>query len=453
MFQSRRSTAIRAAESETPCVATHPRTTARASAQRPPRPLGRVRQFLASIGPGVITGAADDDPSGIATYSSAGALLGTSMLWTAFITWPLMGVVQFMCARVGMVTGQGLGAHFRRKFPLWIVLAFSVALLAANSINIGADLSGMADAAQLLTRIPGIILVGLFGLGITAATIFFPYQRIANILKWLALVLLAYIAAAFMAGGSWAGVLRDTFVPSLPKGKDAWGMLVAILGTTISPYLFYWQASEETEEEKTKGRMSVASRRGASGDEIINRKIDVGIGTFFSNLVMYFIILTTALTLHRHGITRIDTSEQAAKALGPIAGPFCSLLYTVGIIGTGFLAIPTMSGSAAYAFAETFRWREGLDNPLSKAPAFYSIIILSTLIGIGLNFAHVNPVRALYWSAVLNGLLAPFVLVAILVVASDRKLMCGQPSSPPSRIIVAVTTLLMFAAGVGMFIF
>jgi NRAMP (natural resistance-associated macrophage protein)-like metal ion transporter len=419
----------------------------------PASPISRARQFLATLGPGIITGAADDDPSGIATYSSAGALLGTSMLWTALVTWPLMGVVQFMCARIGMVTGEGLGAVFKRKFPRWLVVVFSVALLIANSINIGADLSGMADAGELLTRIPSLLLVFAFGIAIAFATVQFPYQRIANTLKWLALSLFAYVIAAFVSGGSWAGVLHDTFVPTLPANNAAWGMLVAILGTTISPYLFYWQASEETEEERAHGRRTVASRRGATGGEIRLRKLDVGLGTFFSNLVMYFIILTTALTLHRHGITHVDTSKQAAQALGPIAGRFAALLYTLGLLGVGFLAIPTLSGSAAYALAETFRWREGLDQPLRRAPAFYAVIIVSTLLGIGLNFAHVNPIRALYWSAVVNGLLAPFLLVAILLVASDRKLMCGQPSSILSRVIVAICTLFMFGAGVGMFVF
>jgi NRAMP (natural resistance-associated macrophage protein)-like metal ion transporter len=418
----------------------------------PPSP-SRLRQFLRGIGPGIITGAADDDPSGIATYSSAGALLGTSMLWTALITWPLMGVVQFMCARIGMVTGEGLGAVFKRKFPRWLVLLFSLGLLAANSINIGADLAGMADAGQLLTGLPSLPLVILFGVAIAAATVAFPYHRIANILKWLALSLFAYIVAAFVSGARWTGVLHDTFIPAWPHGSDAWGMLVALLGTTISPYLFYWQASEETEEEKAQGRRTLASRRGAAPDEIIDRKLDVALGTFFSNLVMYFIILTTALTLHRHGITRIDTSKQAAEALAPIAGHFASLLYTIGLIGVGFLAIPTMSGSAAYAFAETFRWPEGLDRPLHRAKAFYSVVTLSILLGIGLNFARVNPVRALYWTAVINGLLAPFLLVAILLVASDRKLMRDQPSSILSRVIVAITTLFMFGAGAGMFIF
>jgi Mn2+/Fe2+ NRAMP family transporter len=261
------------------------------------------------------------------------------------------------------------------------------------------------------------------------------------------------VIAAFVSGGSWKGVLRDTIVPSWPANNDAWGMLVAVLGTTISPYLFYWQTSEETEEEKAKGQLTIRSRRGATGGEIGVRKFDVAIGTFFSNLVMYFIILTTALTLHRHGITHIETSKQAAEALGPIAGRFAALLYTVGILGVGFLAIPTLSGSAAYALAETFHWREGLDSSFRRAPWFYTVIIISTLIGVALNFAHVNPVKALYWSAVVNGLLAPFLLVAVLLVASDGKLMNGQPSSILSRVIVGICTALMFGAGIGMFVF
>lgn len=417
------------------------------------KPRSRVGRVLAAIGPGVITGAADDDPAGIATYSSAGALLGTTMLWTALVTWPLMGVVQFMCARVGLVTGEGLAAVFRRKYPGWLVVVFSAALLAANTVNLGADLAGMADAGQLMTRIPSMVLVCVFGVGIAVATVAFPYRRIANTLKWLALSLFAYVLAAFVAGGDWRGVARDTFVPSWPHGGGAWGMLVAILGTTISPYLFYWQASQETEEEKAHGRLGAVRRHGASGGEIRVRKLDVAAGTFFSNLVMYFIILTTALTLHRHGVTRIDTSKQAAEALAPIAGRFATLLYTTGLLGVGFLAIPTLSGSAAYALAETFRWRQGLDEKLVRAPAFYGVIVVSTALGVGLNFAGVNPVRALYWSAVINGLVAPFLLAALLVVASDRKLMGGKPSSMLSRVIVGITTVFMFGAAVGMFVF
>ncbi|MEY2485442.1 MAG: hypothetical protein QOH39_1090 [Verrucomicrobiota bacterium] len=407
---------------------------------------------MSALGPGVITGAADDDPSGIATYSIAGAQFGTSLLWTALITWPLMAAVQFMCARIGMVTGMGLGDALRRKGPRSLLLIGAVALLAANSINVGADLVGMADAAEMLTGINSHICVVLFGVGIAFATIRFRYHRIARIMKWLALSLFAYVITAFIIGPDWRAVFRDTFVPSLPSNHGAWQTLVAIFGTTISPYLFFWQSSQEVEEEKAMGRRMLVDRFGATRRELGLRKLDVGAGTLFSNVVMYFIILTAALTLHRHGITSIETSRQAAEALRPLAGFFASTLYTLGVIGVGVLAIPTLTGSSAYALAETFSWKEGLDEPFRGAIPFYAIVILSTLIGIALDLLHVNPLKALFYTAVINGVLAPFLLVGIVVVASDRKLMQGQPSSWPSRIIVGFTTLVMFAAAAAMFI-
>ena len=422
------------------------------SKKTPPRP-GPLRRFLSVLGPGVITGAADDDPSGIATYSVAGAQLGTALLWTAWLTWPLMAAVQMMCARIGMVTGKGLAGALRKRFPRWSLVIVSIALLAANTINIGADLSGMADAAEMLSGINSNYFVVLFGVGIAVATVRLRYYQIARALKWLALVLFAYVVAAIHVGPDWGSVLREAFIPSIPHGKEAWGTLVAILGTTISPYLFFWQASQEVEEEKAMGRRMLRSRRGATSREIGDRKIDVGVGTFFSNLVMFFIILTTALTLHRHGVTQIETSRQVAEALRPLAGRFAELLYTVGLIGVGLLAIPTLSGSAAYAFAETFGWRQGLDRRLSAARYFYGVIILSTAAGIALDFLDVNPVRALYWAAVVNGLLAPFLLVGTLVLASNRELMKGQPSSLLGRAAVALITLLMFGAAAGMFFF
>jgi Mn2+/Fe2+ NRAMP family transporter len=328
-----------------------------------------------------------------------------------------------------------------------------MALLIANTINIGADLSGMADAAEMLSGINSHYFVVLFGLAISLATVQFRYHQIANVLKWLALTLFAYVITGFVIGPDWGKVAHDTFVPSLPTGHEGWAMLVAILGTTISPYLFFWQTSQEVEEEKAIGRRMLVSRRGATRREISVRKMDVGTGTFFSNLVMYFIILTTALTLHAHGTTNIETTKQAAEALLPLAGKFAYLLFTVGIIGVGFLAIPTLSGSAAYAFAETFGWRQGLDSKFTAARAFYGVVILSTLMGIGLDFADVNPVRALYWTAIINGLLAPFLLVGVWLVASDRKIMQNQPSSRLSLVSVGLTTLLMFAAAIGMFVF
>jgi len=417
-----------------------------------PKKLNSIRRFFSILGPGLIAGAADDDPSGIATYSIAGAQLGTSMLWTAFLTWPLMGCVQFMCARIGMVTGGGLAGALRKKFPHWVLVLFAVALFAANAINIGADLAGMADAAEMLAGLNSHWFVVIFGVGIAFATIKFRYYQIAMILKWLALILFAYVITAFVVGPNWRAVLHDTFIPSWPRGHDAWQTLVAILGTTISPYLFFWQASQEVEEEKAMGRRMLISRKGATGREIRDRKLDVGIGTFFSNLVMYFIILTCALALHNHGQKNIETSRQAAEALKPLAGSFAATLYTLGLIGVGLLAIPVLSGSAAYAFAETFHWPQGLDKPFKSARYFYGVVILSTLLGIIMDFANINPVKALFWTAIVNGLLAPFLLVGILFVARDNKLMQNQPSSLFSQIIVGCTTLAMLAAAIGLFV-
>jgi NRAMP (natural resistance-associated macrophage protein)-like metal ion transporter len=412
-----------------------------------------VRRFWGSLGPGVITGAADDDPSGIATYSIAGAQFGTAFLWLALFTWPLMAAVQTMCARIGMVTGKGLMGALQQKFPRRVLAVGCFALFAANTLNIGADLAGMADAAELATRVNSHVWVVLFAVLISWATVRLRYAAVANVLKWLALVLFAYVIDAFVVGPHWSTVLHDTVTPSVPHGNGGWATLVAILGTTISPYLFFWQASQEVEEEKALGRHSLVARRGASADEIVARKMDVGIGTFFSNAAMFFIILTTALTLHNAGVTHVETSRDVAKALEPIAGKFATWLYMIGILGTGLLAIPTLAGSAAYAFAETFGWKQGIDEHFRGAPAFYTVLVASVGVGVLLDFTRVNPVRALFWSAVVNGLLAPVLLLAVLLAASDRKLMQGQPSSRLGIAVVGVTTVAMFIAAVGMFVF
>jgi NRAMP (natural resistance-associated macrophage protein)-like metal ion transporter len=334
-------------EAERVIVRVHPRGENK-RAQKPfyvsrEQAAGPGATFFSELGPGVIAGAADDDPSGIATYSSAGAALGTSLLWTALITWPLMASVQFMCARIGMVTGRGLAGAFHHKLPRWLIAIAACALFVANTINVGADLSGMADAAQMFTGLNSHYLVFIFGMAIAFATIQFRYHQIATVLKWLALVLFAYIITALIVGPNWESVLHDTFVPSLPRSHQAWSMLVAILGTTISPYLFFWQASQEVEEEKAAGRRMLARRQGATRRDLQVREIDVGVGTFFSNVVMYFIILTTALTLHRHGLVNIETSKDAAEALRPLAGNFAAALFTFGVLGVGFLAIPTLT--------------------------------------------------------------------------------------------------------------
>lgn len=414
---------------------------------------GYLRRFLASLGPGLITGAADDDPSGIASYSVAGAQFGTAFLWSALISWPLMSAVQMMCARIGMVTGKGLAGALREKFPRPLIAIACAALFAANTVNVGADLNGIADAMKMLTGINSYVCVVLFGTGIAFATIRCRYQQIANVLKWLTLTLFSYVIAAFIVHPDWGSVLHDTFVPSLPHGHDALATLVALLGTTISPYLFFWQSSMEVEEKKASGKRTLAARKRTSQEQIVNRKFDVGAGAFVSNLVMYFIILTTALTLHNHGIHRIETSAQAAEALKPFAGPFAAALFTIGIVGVGILSIPTLTGSAAYAFAETFGMKQGLDAKFSAAKSFYTVILVSTAVGIGLNFAHVKPVAALFWSAVINGVLAPFLLAGILMVACDRKIMHQKPSSMLGRSVVAFTTILMFLAAIGMFVF
>jgi NRAMP (natural resistance-associated macrophage protein)-like metal ion transporter len=411
------------------------------------------RRLFSVLGPGLITGAADDDPSGIATYSIAGAQLGTSLLWTALLTWPLMAAVQMMCARIGMVRGEGLAAALRKRIPKPFVIVATFSLLLANTINVAADLAGMADAAEMLTGLSAHVYVVVFGVGIGIAMVHLRYDRIASTLKWLALALFAYVITAFQVGINWGEVVRSALVPSWPQSSEAWAMLVAILGTTISPYLFYWQASQEVEEEKAHGQSTHASRRGATGREILDRKLDVGVGTFFSNLIMFFIILTTALTLHTHGITKIETSRQAAEALRPLAGGFAATLFTLGVLGVGFLAIPTLAGSAAYAFAETFGWRQGLDRKMAGARRFYFIVGISTAAGIALDFAKINPLKALYWTAIINGLLAPFLLVGVLLVASSRKLMEQQPSSVLGRAAVVLATLLMFGAAIGMFVF
>ena len=412
----------------------------------------RLQRFFSSLGPGLITGAADDDPAGIATYSVAGAQHGLALLYTALFAWPLMAAVQMMCARIGMVSGQGLVYSLRKKLPRWVIWLFVFSLFFANTFNIGADLAGMGDAAAMLTGINTKIFVVAFGASIAVAMVYLQYAQIAKTLKWLALALFAYVVCAFLVVSDWSRVLSATFIPTLPRGHEAWKALVAILGTTISPYLFCWQASQEVEEEKSGGLTSRVQRQNASREELAARRLDVGTGTLFSNLVMYFIILTTAVTLHANGMTHIQTSREAAEALRPLAGRFAALLYTVGIIGVGFLAIPTLAGSAAYGFAEAFRWRQGLDEKPKTVKEFYSVIVLSAVLGIAFDFIGLNPIRALFLSAIINGLLAPLMMIGILLVACDNKLMKGQPSPVLSRWVVGITCLSMFAAAIGMFV-
>jgi Mn2+/Fe2+ NRAMP family transporter len=351
-----------------------------------------------------------------------------------------------------MLTGCGLAGALRQKYPRWVAAAAAIALLCANVATIGADLAGMSDAAQMLTGINSRFFTIVFGVGITVAIVRFRYNQIALVLKWLALALFSYVIAALILKPNWWMVLRDTFIPSWPRGNNAWQVLVAMFGAMLSPYLFFWQASQEVEEKKAIGRRRPISREGASNRELVNRQVDVGVGTFFSSLVIYFIILTTALTLHMHHLTDVRSSQQIAEVLQPMAGPFAATLYTIGLVGTGLLAIPVLASSTAYAFAETFVWREGLDRPVASAPYFYALIGASSLLGIALVFFGINPIKALFWASVINGVLAPFLLLGILVVSCDRKLMRGKPSSWPAIIVVALTAALMFFAASAMFV-
>jgi NRAMP (natural resistance-associated macrophage protein)-like metal ion transporter len=406
---------------------------------------------IRALGPGIITGAADDDPAGIATYSIAGAQFGTGLLWTAPLTWPLIAAVEGMCARVGMVTGTGLMGALRRKLPrpaLWLVVS---ALLFANTFNIGADLAGMADVAALLTGIAAPLWVAVIGVLIAWATIGLHYRTIARVLMWLVLALFAYPITAFLLRPDWTAVLRATFLPRWPQGPEAWATIVAILGTTISPYLFFWQAAEEVEEEKAQGRLTPRARAGATEPEIRARRLDIGMGTLLGNITFFFIILTTALTLHASGLSRPETTTEVAAALEPIAGRHATVLYALGILGTGALAIPVLAGSAAYALSELFGWPEGMDERWTAAPRFYGVFALSIGAAMIMAFAQFSVVRALYLSAVINGLLAPFLLIGVLAVASDRHIMEGQPSPWLARALLGLTIVIMLAAATAMF--
>ena len=363
-----------------------------------------------------------------------------------------MAGVQSMCARVGMVTGRGLMPALAKRFPRPVLVLVALALFLANTFNVGADLTGMADASEVLTGLDSRIGVAILGALIGGATILLRYRTIARVLKVLALALLSYVVAAFTLHPHWGQVARATFVPSLPPGRAAWSMVVAILGTTISPYLFFWQAAQEVEEEKSKGRKDLPDREGASRDELRLGRYDVGFGTFAANVTFFFITLTTALTLHAHGITSPQSSREVASALTPLAGSFATSLFTIGILGTGALAIPTLAGSAAYAVAELLGWKEGMDEKARHAPGFYAVFALSMVVAVVMDFAGFNAVQAMFLSAVVNGVLAPFLLVGILMVASDRTIMRGQPSAWLGRIVVGLTAAAMFVSAALMFL-
>jgi len=409
-----------------------------------------VGNYWKNLGPGLVTGAADDDPSGIATYSQAGARYGYQFLWMALFTFPLQAVVQEMCARIGLVTGRGLAGNIRSYFPKWVMYLCAGLLLFANTLNIGADLGAMAQATQLV--LPNFSF-WLFLVGFTVISIllqvFVTYEKYAKYLKYLTFVLLSYVAVAFVVGVDWAVVLKHTFLPSIGFGKEELFMICAILGTTISPYLFFWQTSQEVEEQILEGKTNLAARRGTDEVQVKKMRIDVWSGMFVSNLVMFFIIIAGAAALNANGITNIQTSAQAAEALKPIAGNFAFLLFALGIIGTGLLAVPVLAGSGAYAVAESMGWRIGLYRKLKSAYAFYGVIIISIIIGALLNTFRIDPIKMLIFSSVVNGMVAPVVLVLIVLLSSNRKLMGEWVNKKIVSGIGWLVVVVMALAGIG----
>jgi NRAMP (natural resistance-associated macrophage protein)-like metal ion transporter len=387
-------------------------------------------RYFRTLGPGLVTGASDDDPSGITTYSVAGASFGYGMLWTALVSYPLMAAIQLICARIGLVTGFGLAGALRQNYPRPFLYIACLLLLAANIFNISADLAGMAESAAMLTGVSSFVFVPIFGLSLVVITVYTSYKQFAGYLKWLTAVLFAYVIAAFLARPNWREVLIATVIPTVHWDSSYITTLVGILGTTISPYLFFWQASQEVEEEKAKGRRTLAERRGATPHELRDAALDVNTGMFFSNIVMYFIILATGATLYRSGHTDIVTARQAAEALRPLAGEAAYVLFALGLIGTGLLAVPVLAGSASYAVAEVFGWRSGLDLSPRRGRRFYLVLAGALVGGIVLNLVEKNPIRVLFLSAVVNGLLAPPLMVLVMLVSRDRRIMGEHANGP-----------------------
>ena len=406
----------------------------------------KIKKALNIFGPGLVTGASDDDPSGIATYSQAGAQFGYATLWTALLTFPLMAAIQGMCARIGLVTSQGLTVALREHYSkpvLYLMLLFG---FPAITLNIGADIQGMGAVAHMLfPKIP----VAVYSTVITAILMFiiikYPYQKIAMILKWLCLSLLLYIIVPFMIKQDWGVVFKNTFVPTIKLNKEFLSILVAILGTTISPYLFFWQATMEAEGNAQSKRRVVVNKR-----VLDDMRTDVNLGMLFSNLVMFFIILTTGTVLYKAGIRHIDTVDQAAKALEPLAGKLTYAIFTIGVIGTGLLAIPVLAGSQSYMLAETFGWEAGLDKKFPQAKGFYISIIISLLIGLSLDFIGVSPIQALLYTAILYGLTAPVLIAIIMHIGNNKTIMKEHTNSRLSNLLGGITLLLMTAAAVAL---
>lgn len=411
---------------------------------------GKIKiRFWSKLGPGLITGASDDDPSGIATYSQAGAQFGLATLWTALITFPLMAAIQEMCARIGMVTSEGLTGTLKKYYPRWVLYLMLLFSFPAIVMNIGADIAGMGAVGNLLfPNIEASYFSVLFTIILLILIIYLPYRKMAAVLKYLCMALLVYIIVPFLVDQDWGAIAKATFIPSFTFDAGFISILVAILGTTISPYLFFWQATMEVEDMKHKKKQVIVDKKNIS-----EMKNDVTVGMLFSNLVMWFIILTAGTVLFKGGIHQIDTVEQAAKALEPLAGKYAYWLFSIGVIGTGLLAIPVLSGSLSYIFCETFGWKEGLDNKFHEARPFYIIIAVSLIAGLSMNYLGINPVKALIYSAILYGLTAPVLIAIILHICNNKKVMKEFTNSRGSNILGIATLLLMTIAAIALLYF
>jgi NRAMP (natural resistance-associated macrophage protein)-like metal ion transporter len=409
---------------------------------------GRLSRLL---GPGLITGASDDDPSGIATYSQAGAQFGFTISWTLLFTYPLMVAIQEISGRIGRTTGRGIAANLRRHYPNWILQTIVAMLLVANTINIAADLGAMGDALSLIIGGPNKLYIALFAIGCAAVQVFVDYSRYATLLKWLTLSLFAYFGTLLVVHIPWGEAARGFFIPSLTTQSHMWTTVVAILGTTISPYLFFWQASQEVEDIADVPARKPLIKAPAQGEDEIKRiKLDTCVGMALSNTVALAIMFTTAATLHVRGITDIATSQQAAEALKPIAGEFAFVIFALGVIGTGLLAVPVLAGSAAYALGESRRWPVGLARQPKHAKAFYGAIVIATLVGTGICFSPVDPIRALFWSAVINGVVAAPVMAMMMLTASNENAMGEFAVNGALRVTGWIATAAMAVASVGM---
>jgi len=406
----------------------------------------RLKKQLRSLGPGLVTGASDDDPSGIATYSQAGAGFGFATLWTALLTFPLMAAIQEMCARIGMVTNEGLTSTLKKRYPKSILYLMMLFSFPAITLNIGADIQGMGAVANLIIpQVPVFAFSVLFTAILIFAIIKFPYQKLAAILKWLCMILLLYIIVPFLVHADWADVFKHTFLPTIQFNKKFFEILVAILGTTISPYLFFWQATMEAEDLAHSPKKIIINKK-----ILGEMKKDVDFGMLFSNIVMFFIILTTGAVLYKAGIRQIDTVEQAAKALEPLTGKLTYLLFACGVIGTGFLAIPVLAGSLSYIIAETFTLPKGLDKTFSEAKGFYITIIVSLIIGLSMDFLGISPIQALLYTAVLYGLTAPVMIGIILHISNNKEVMGKFTNGRYANIAGGLTLLLMSATAIAL---